>query len=130
MNREQKYSTSLKFWLDDIKRAIKGLYTRNPNFKIQKDENGLNKSPYYERENSYKDWEHLIKSWEEFLYEKADETFDLIEKDVKSFEHDLDNVTKRYNELTDELVKTRELLPTEWLDKQSPHALGAVVGSP
>lgn len=51
MNREQKYSISLKIWLDEIRRAIKGIYTRNPNFKMQKDLDGFLRSPYYEREN-------------------------------------------------------------------------------
>ena len=97
---------------------------------MQKDLNGFLRSPYYERENIYKDWENFAKSWEEHLYDKADDTFNLIEKDIKSFECDLDNITKKYNELTDELVKIRELLPVEWLDRQSPHALGTVVGSP
>lgn len=53
-----------------------------------------------------------------------------LEKDIKNLKYDLDDITKKYNELTDELVKTRGLLPIEWLDKQSPHTLGAVVGSP
>lgn len=128
--REQKYSISLKIWLDEIRRAIKGIYTRNPNFKMQKDLDGFLRSPYYERENIYKDWENFAKSWEEHLYDKADDTFNLIEKDIKSFEHDLEEISSKYTELTDLLVEQRELLPLEFLDKQSPHALGAVVGSP
>lgn len=136
MQREQKYSKSLKFWLDDIRRAIRGLYTRNPNFKIHQDENCMNWSPYYERNNTYKDWEEFVKSWEEQLYDRTD-VFDLIIKDVESFENDIKNLEfdnnqlkEKYDDLLDLLVEQRELLPIEWLDKQGHFALGAVVGSP
>lgn len=87
MQREQKYSRSLKIWLDEIRHAIKGLYTRNPNFKQQKDEYGLYKAPYYER-NNYKNWEEYIKTWEELLLSRTN-IFNLILEDVKSFEDEL-----------------------------------------
>lgn len=53
-----------------------------------------------------------------------------LEKQLQTYKHDLEEISSKYTELTDLLVKQRELLPLEWLDKQSPHALGAVVGSP
>ena len=53
-----------------------------------------------------------------------------LEKDLQTYKHDLEEISSKYTELTDLLVKQRELLPLEFLDKQSPHALGAVVGSP
>lgn len=50
--------------------------------------------------------------------------------DIKNLEHDNKRLQEKYDELLDMLVKQRELLPIEWLNSQSPHALGAVVGSP
>ena len=53
-----------------------------------------------------------------------------LEKELQTYKHDLEEISSKYTELTYLLVKQRELIPLEFLDKQSPHALGAVVGSP
>ena len=49
---------------------------------------------------------------------------------IQNLTHDNNQLQEKYDELLDILVEQRELLPIEWLDNQSPHALGAVVGSP
>lgn len=53
-----------------------------------------------------------------------------LEKQLQTYKHDLEEISSKYTELTDLLVEQRELLPLKFLDKQSPHALGVVVGSP
>ena len=58
-------------------------------------------------------------------------------EDVKRYANDVPQIYSRLNKIEEEndmfysqVAKVRNLIPLEWLDKKSVHALGEVVSSP
>ena len=85
---QQPYHKTLKIWLQEITRAMKGIYSTDPNIKTN----------YYAYNYDIGDMIQLLKRSEEHLLSRA-EIFDLIVSDVKSMEEELQAYKDKYGEM-------------------------------